>query len=431
MKNKKLFSLLPALLLGVMAAAPRVVAQQPPPAWDGASLQPLGVVAVDGFDLTEKPSPAPLAESSPPAQARQAAAGVTGVTKSVSPSSAQVGQTVTYTLRIQNADDITTTFYLTDVLPAGLTYVPGTLKGPATYDTATNAIQVSTTLRPPMNYAFRVAANPIPFVDVRGISGTLSVCSQFSSCDDSGLNIKFQSAVFRLYDTVTSTLAAVSNGFVKVGAVANNDVTTGLPKMPNPARPNNVIALFATDLDLNGTLASDPGYGDIYANTLTNHPSFPGQTVAVIQYQDAVPFTENPVMPPANLPKYTFELIAVSGTDQYYIVYSNTTSLYTPTLVIGVENEYGTVGSSYYFRNGAVEEGTFPFSTPQSNLTLEMYSFLVQDANTVEVTFMALPNQIGTIVNTANYTTNQSAAPMQASAELWVYKKFYLPLVAK
>ncbi len=431
MKNKKIFYLFPAVLLGVMAAAPRVVAQQPPPFAGGASLQPLGVAALDGIELTEKPSPARPEAQAQSVLAEQAASGVTGVTKSVYPSSLRVGGVATYTLRIQNADAITTTFYLTDVLPAGLTYVPGTLKGPATYDAATNAIQVSTTLRPPTNYAFRTAATPIPFVDVRGISGTLSVCSRFSACDDNGLNISFAPDVFRLYDAVTSTLAAVSNGYVKVGTAVASDVTTSLPKIPNSAAPNTIIAPFATDLDLNGTSASDPGYGDIYAAKLMNHPSFPGQTVAVIQYQDVVQFTENPIVPPANLPKYTFELIALAGTDQYYIVYSNTTSLYTPTLVIGVEYAYGTVGSSYYFRNGATEEGTFPSSTPENNLTLEMYSFPIQDANFVDVTFLVVANQIGTIVNTANYTTNQSATLTQASASLWVYKPVYLPLIAK
>ena len=282
-----------------------------------------------------------------------------------------------------------------------------------------------------MNYGFREAATPIPFVDVRGLGGTISLCASFQSCDDSALNVNLAPDTFRLYDTVTSTLAVVSNGYVKVGLAASGDVIPELPGFPNPAKLNSVLARFATELDLDGSAINDCGFGGVYIAKLAGHPSFPGKTVAVIQYQDAVQYTENPIVPPANLPQYTFQVIAVAGTEQYYVVYANTTSLYTPTLVIGAENGFGNVGSTYYLRNGAQEQGVFPASTPSNNLTLELYSYPVAEPNMVEVTFNVVATQQGAHTNTAVWTTNLSGTSMQASAQLVAGGRAFLPVVLK
>lgn len=435
MKNKNSFWLIPAIALSVMAFAPHVAALQPPPlAVDATTLRSLPAQVGDGFELDKKPTAASALNTAEAIANTQSVDDISGVTKSVSPYIIPVGGVATYTLRIQNADALTTTFYVTDVLPAGLAYVANSLSGPATYDSATNAILVNTTLRPPMNYGFRVAANPIPFVDVRGISGTGSLCDSFpnSGCDDVVLRFNAAPSVFSLYDVTTSTLSIVSNGYIKVGyALSGADAMPLLPHIPNPGVPNSLVAPFGTDLDLDGLPVNGAGYGSVYFNKIANHPSFPGQTVVVIQYQDAVQYTENPIVPPANLPKYTFEILAVAGTDQYYVVYSNTTSLYTPTLNIGAENAYGTVGTTYYYRNGAVEQGVFPTATLTNPLTLELYSYPISQTNAVEVKFMVAATQPGVKTNTATYTTNQSSTPMQASADLRVGRYVFLPLVVK
>ena len=62
------------------------------------------------------------------------------VVKTASTSAAQIGQVVTYTIVLKNQDPVTRTFALTDVLPAGVTYVPGSITGPATYNAGLNAI---------------------------------------------------------------------------------------------------------------------------------------------------------------------------------------------------------------------------------------------------------------------------------------------------
>ncbi len=65
------------------------------------------------------------------------------VSKSVSAATANVGDVLTYTIVIKNPDTTPHTYVLTDVLPSGVTYVPGSVTGPATYNSGLNAIRLS------------------------------------------------------------------------------------------------------------------------------------------------------------------------------------------------------------------------------------------------------------------------------------------------
>ena len=63
------------------------------------------------------------------------------VTKTADVTSAELGDTITYTIEIapnMSPDDLTYT--INDVLPEGVTYVPGSVTGGATYDAGTNSI---------------------------------------------------------------------------------------------------------------------------------------------------------------------------------------------------------------------------------------------------------------------------------------------------
>jgi uncharacterized repeat protein (TIGR01451 family) len=60
------------------------------------------------------------------------------LSKSVHPVTAETGDVVTYTLSLTGAD---TEVYLTDSLPSGITYYPGSLTGDANYDAGSNAVR--------------------------------------------------------------------------------------------------------------------------------------------------------------------------------------------------------------------------------------------------------------------------------------------------
>ncbi len=66
--------------------------------------------------------------------------GVDDVIKTADVASAEPGDTITYTIEITNYTTNPIEYAINDVLPAGVTYVPGSVTGGAVYDAGTNAI---------------------------------------------------------------------------------------------------------------------------------------------------------------------------------------------------------------------------------------------------------------------------------------------------
>jgi hypothetical protein len=63
------------------------------------------------------------------------------------------------------------------------------------------------------------------------------------------------------YDGQTySRLGIASDGYLVVGGGDNNDIQPTPPNIPNPARPNNVLAPFWTDLDGGNGAITGQGY---------------------------------------------------------------------------------------------------------------------------------------------------------------------------
>ena len=98
-------------------------------------------------------------------------------TKTASQASVQVGDTLTYTVRIVNATgELTNTVQLTDTLPAGLTYVPGSLSATsgAVDDSGAPALTWAGILTPAtitVTYAVTVnAATPVALTNTATIS---------------------------------------------------------------------------------------------------------------------------------------------------------------------------------------------------------------------------------------------------------------------
>ncbi|HEY3289779.1 MAG TPA: hypothetical protein VGK87_06605, partial [Anaerolineae bacterium] len=97
------------------------------------------------------------------------------VVKTVSPVLAPTGGRATYTITIQNQEALAHTFEVTDVLPAGLTFVPGSLSGPnATYDAGLNAVIVNASmpsLVKSTNYAIADSINTPAIVNDSPLGG--------------------------------------------------------------------------------------------------------------------------------------------------------------------------------------------------------------------------------------------------------------------
>jgi hypothetical protein len=138
------------------------------------------------------------------------------------------------------------------------------------------------------------------------------------------------------YDGQTySQLGIASDGYLVVGGGDNNDIQPTPPNIPNPARPNNVLAPFWTDLDGgNGAIA-----GQGYRITLL---SGGGDTWIVVQFNEH-PFNES------SSALETFQVwIGINGTQDISFTYDANHPLTDPgaPFQVGAEDASGEFGNS-------------------------------------------------------------------------------------
>jgi hypothetical protein len=107
--------------------------------------------------------------------------------------------------------------------------------------------------------------------------------------------------------------------------------------LPDTSPPNNVIAPFWTDLDMDGTSATDSGAGTWYAGILTDGVSH----FIILEWQGAELFGV-PGVP------FTFQIWIEAGTSNIWYVYAEIPGI-PSFLTVGAENDDGLNGTNYYF----------------------------------------------------------------------------------
>jgi len=135
------------------------------------------------------------------------------------------------------------------------------------------------------------------------------------------------------YDGQTYTrVGIVSDGYIVVGGGDNNDIASLPTQIPNPARPNNLLAPFWNDLDGGAGAIAGQGFRIGILGDGTNN-------WIVVQFQEH-PFGESP----SNLE--TFQVwIGINGTQDISYTYGSITDPGTP-FEVGAENADGTAGNS-------------------------------------------------------------------------------------
>jgi hypothetical protein len=135
-----------------------------------------------------------------------------------------------------------------------------------------------------------------------------------------------------------------SNGIVVIGDDANGAFTPSNQDLPDSSPPNNVIAPFWTDIDMDGTDPEDGGAGIWYAGILTD-----GTFTYLIMEWEAVEEWN------VSGPTYTFQVWIVLETSEIFFVYADLQSL-PGSLTVGAEDSNGASGTNYYFDG----DGTAP-----------------------------------------------------------------------
>ncbi len=274
------------------------------------------------------------------------------VTKTVDKAEAMPGDTLTYTITVAantTLEDLTYT--IDDVLPAGATYVPGSVTG-GTYDAGTNAIQwtgvmTGATAR---HYAVSTSAsdalctmplaNSGAYVNLNAASST--IVPQAAITGEGTWLFNTPGDPINFYgENAGNALLFTDDGYAYLGAFSPKPAVNA--DIPTADLPNNLLAFFWRDLEISYNLALIKG---VSLANLTNA----GVPVAHIIEMDDVNVKGNAAQ------TYDIEMginKAVNDTAGEYEVIFAYDNIVGPLDLgtIGVENALGTDGVKYAYND--------------------------------------------------------------------------------
>lgn len=267
--------------------------------------------------------------------------------KTVDSETAEAGDTLTYELSVTNGQ-LAGPITVTDVVPAGTTFVPasetesvvnGVTTTPWTYDGGSNSLTWAGELDPG---GLSVTADPGGSV----AGGYLPLSFFFAplaktcngDCDDGGYFFNVPAYTYN-GQTYTQTLFSV-NGTLEAGSASGQFSSFNNQDLPDSSEPNNIMAPFWRDLNMNaggdmyiGVLGV--GCGTVTAYEWTGIPHFGSTDTATFQV-----WIGNDGGCVEGLIHYTYGVLDNTGAGA----------------TVGAENASGTVGTNYFY-NGT---GTAP-----------------------------------------------------------------------
>lgn len=356
--------------------------------------------------------------------------GVDDVIKTADVASAEPGDTITYTIEITNYTTDPIAYEINDVLPAGVTYVPGSVTGGAVYDADTNAI----TWSGPVDASYR------DYVAATSAEDPNCTLGFFADGDNTDAYLDWYSTSYNFktastisgdnlwYNTFSAYPAFNFYGIDYVGGIDfTDDGTAGWPAdvspdnttMPDPGDPSNIMAIFWDDFVVQYNLANN------YGVTMVGD----GASLATIEYDD--------VQLKADLTKtMDMEVGYVLQPDDnpgaYEIIYAFdniTPGLFAAASgTIGVENADGTVGTLVSYNDTAltIADGSaicFDWALLPAPPVVITFQVTVDEGSTDLLTNVAMHSndQLGTVEEGA-----VAVVTLPASV-----KNIYIPLLFK
>lgn len=286
------------------------------------------------------------------------------VTKTVSADTAVPGDTLTYTITVQ--PNITTenlTYAVTDTIPAGLTYVPGSAvaSGGAVNVTGDTLTWDGEMVVPGFTYTIATSqTDPACAAPLAGVDGTadaylnLEAFNIFTNPLLFGNSVVFSAdpggGSFDLFGSDQGEIIYYTDdGFAFFDPSTPGVAPWVNESIPSPGEPNNLMAMLWRDLEI----VYDQGLNrGVSLAALTSG----GTHVAlVIEYDDVEVW-----LPEGGGPTYDFEIVAYYDASpnryEYIFAYNNMTA--TDGIgTIGLENASGSDGVQYGFNNLALTDG--------------------------------------------------------------------------
>ena len=300
------------------------------------------------------------------------------LTKTVDHSVAADGELLTYTIGITNGQ-LTNVIDLRDSLPDGLDFVPGSETEVVTNGTTISPFSHSGgVLRWAGTLAqseLEVSESPSPFGFFPLASLGIAPFGCPSNCDDGAWIVNVPAFVYN-GETYTSVIWSV-NGTLEAGTASGLATSFANQNLPDTSPPNNLMSPFWTDLNM----GADGDGAEWYLGVLNAGDD----QFTVYEWNNIPPFGDDTT-------RFSFQIWVQNGdSGNIWFVYGQLDNVDIGATV-GVENDDGTVGQSYFFEGAG--------TPPAVGTDLKVETII---GGTATLTFQAeVDGCDGTIVNRAN-----------------------------
>lgn len=330
------------------------------------------------------------------------ASNVSIFSKTVSQDAAAQGDTLTYEMTVANYNAVETTFTLDDPIPTNTVYVADSVSTNATYNSGVDSVEATITL-PGMDLDL-VSLDWGGYNDVSGAAWA-NLADYCTNCDDTAFHITGMDFYYMGQHYTDLTIS--SNGYLVPGDVATGG---GAQLFPDATAPNNVIAPLWTDLDF-----TDGG------NWYASYFCYAGTCYDIFQWESVPQYGTTDL--------YSFQVWFVQGTDfiAFSYDYANLPAdLTVYNFSIGVENDLGTMGRTYYSSINGTVTGIMP------TLDLVVDGTMYSDTVTYDVTVDIVDDTLTQITNVASLSNDIDSVVEQAVAfTLLLRDQLFLPVIIR
>jgi uncharacterized repeat protein (TIGR01451 family) len=338
---------------------------------------------------------------------------VDDVVKTADVEAAKPGDVITYTIEVTNYADVAVDYTINDVLPAGVTYVPGSVTGGAVYDAGSNAITWAGTVDAPGAPYYNVTNSVTDLTCDTGFGGyadlkTFGINTLASIVGDTkAWTLTPGSVPFNFYGVDYPTISFTDDGFALFDVATNY---AGSPwtnqNIPDVAKPNAVVAPLWQDMEI---------VYDAVTNKGVSLANIGGGIGSVIEYDDIQIFGDPTTT-------YDFEIVYwheqddTPGYPEIIFAYDNINGPLNAS-TIGLENYGGTAATTYAYNSASFANGyqvCFDLVVPQTTETITFQVTVDQDIVPGELVNYATHsnNQLGTLPEDAQAIVLIDNAPV-------------------
>ncbi len=334
------------------------------------------------------------------------------VVKTVSPQAAFYGDVVTYTVVIRpNVTAANLTYWLTDTIPTGLTYVPGSATASAgTVNVTGNQLTWTGLLYSPAGVpgGYNVTTNATDPLCDTGFGGYINLSDfgiypQAALQGDVGAWTGFDTQAPIPFYNVNQT----GFGFTTDGFAFFDVASLALPAnthIPNPANPNEIAPILWSDLNV------------VYqANVRGISMATAGPYVSLVEYDDVeIAGSSGTIVGDFEIGVFGGPISNVPGDYEIVYAYDNIQNL-PASVTVGVENLDASLGSEFLYGNptGIITNGLIVcFDYFQATYNPITITYQVQVDNTVPAS--PLTN------DACSLTDNEGSQVECTSADVWV-----------